>query len=332
MKRIESIDNLRGVAIFLVILGHILITRAPGRGTYPLCEIIYSFHMSLFFFISGFLAFKTNRIEENGIKQYVIKKTKQLLIPYLFWLLLAPIFMYNIYPSSYKELLLKFNFIPNLNYWFLPLLYIFFMLYLLYLRGYNSILKKKSYDENMFVSLIIIFFSIIGLLLKEYYMVVYSIYFASFLLGHLISKNEELEKLISKKTIFTVSVIILCVLWKIFPIATNGNMYYSLLNLLYLAISSITAIIVLFNIFRNQQLPQLVSKFLCEIGKNTMALYLLPIWLLPKDFYWDDNDTYTLINLEACTIAVLHSLVALIVAKIVNLVPFLGLLLFGKKS
>ena len=115
--------------------------------------------MSLFFFISGFLAFKTNRIEENGIKQYVIKKTKQLLIPYLFWLLLAPIFMYNIYPSSYKELLLKFNFIPNLNYWFLPLLYIFFMLYLLYLRGYNSILKKKSYDENMFVSLIIIFFS-----------------------------------------------------------------------------------------------------------------------------------------------------------------------------
>ena len=75
--RLLYIDHLRGFAILLVILGHIYITKAPGNGHYAYADIIYSFHMSLFFFISGFLAFRTNQIKEKGKTQYIIKKTQR---------------------------------------------------------------------------------------------------------------------------------------------------------------------------------------------------------------------------------------------------------------
>lgn len=132
MQRIEHIDYLKGFAILMVLLGHIFIAKAPAGTRYPFCEIIYSFHMSLFFFVSGFLAYKTNQIKEKGIVFFIKKRAISLLIPYLFWLFIAPYFIKNSYPTNIGELMSKFYFIPNLNYWFLPLLFIFNIIYLLY--------------------------------------------------------------------------------------------------------------------------------------------------------------------------------------------------------
>ena len=65
MQRVEHIDYLKGFAILMVLLGHIFIAKAPAGMHYPFCEIIYSFHMSLFFFVSGFLAYKTNQSKKK---------------------------------------------------------------------------------------------------------------------------------------------------------------------------------------------------------------------------------------------------------------------------
>lgn len=77
-ERIGWVDNLRGIGIFLVVLGHLSLPEIEMK-------IIYSFHMPLFFFISGFL-FKMNRFEDKkiGIK----KRFSSLIIPYLvFWII-----------------------------------------------------------------------------------------------------------------------------------------------------------------------------------------------------------------------------------------------------
>ena len=52
-KRIDFIDVAKGIAIFLVVYGH----TYDGRNLHL---FIYSFHMPLFFFISGLL-FKENK-------------------------------------------------------------------------------------------------------------------------------------------------------------------------------------------------------------------------------------------------------------------------------
>lgn len=329
MQRIEYIDNLRGFAIFLVLLGHIFIAKAPGGTHYPFCEMIYSFHMSLFFFISGYLVYKTNKIREKGTKQYISKKTISLLTPYIFWLFIAPWFIKSSFPCSVTDVVEKFNFVPNLNYWFLPLLFIFYIGYFFYLKIYWRL--SNCIPEYIFIIFIIVTLAIIGLLIKQYYMVVYTIYFGAFLFGHILSKYPNIEKCIEKKYVIGISALLLCILWKLFPLTTNGNKLYSLLNLGYIATSSITAIIVFYNIFKQIRLPRILNKYLSEIGKYTMALYLLPIYLFTKDFYWEENYTHALINVEAVVIAVIQSLIAYCIARGVDYIPILRLLLFGKR-
>jgi fucose 4-O-acetylase-like acetyltransferase len=75
-KRILWIDYSKTIGIFLVILGHIKI--APEYS-----QFIYSFHMPLFFIISGFLE------KNKSIKETIIVGLKTLLIPYLIMYLLS---------------------------------------------------------------------------------------------------------------------------------------------------------------------------------------------------------------------------------------------------
>lgn len=70
-KRIEYIDSIRGLAIFLVVMGHaiawnygdwqqICVFSPSQPKSYwvggVVWQVIYSFHMALFFMVSGFLS------------------------------------------------------------------------------------------------------------------------------------------------------------------------------------------------------------------------------------------------------------------------------------
>jgi fucose 4-O-acetylase-like acetyltransferase len=84
-KRNGWLDIAKGIAIILVVVGH-----SASFDVSP----IYWFHMPAFFIISGFL-YKplSNR---NDIKGWLIKRGKQLLIPYLFFLLLITFIRYTV--------------------------------------------------------------------------------------------------------------------------------------------------------------------------------------------------------------------------------------------
>lgn len=85
-KRLRFIDNAKALGIFLVILAHTEIST-------PLQNWIYTFHMPLFFFISGYL-FSFNG--KKDLTSFIKKRYKQLIIPYiqiniityLFWFLI----------------------------------------------------------------------------------------------------------------------------------------------------------------------------------------------------------------------------------------------------
>lgn len=92
MKRLEYIDILRGIAIMMVVLGHIFYYN--GYRETLLCAGIYSFHMSLFMFISGFCAMWTYKplVRSNEILMYMGKKVRTILLPYAVWsFLIGPI-------------------------------------------------------------------------------------------------------------------------------------------------------------------------------------------------------------------------------------------------
>ena len=82
MKRNETIDLIKGLGIFLVVLGH---------SAFPLKSYIYLFHMPIFFMASGYCFNMKNSASSAALGQYVGKKVKGLYVPYvlfnaIFWL------------------------------------------------------------------------------------------------------------------------------------------------------------------------------------------------------------------------------------------------------
>ena len=77
----------RGIGMLLVVLGHALADSFPVTGKeHPsqiLLTLIYSFHMLLFFFLSGFLAYKLLYITDvKGKVQFAHQRFLRLMIPY----------------------------------------------------------------------------------------------------------------------------------------------------------------------------------------------------------------------------------------------------------
>jgi acyltransferase len=78
--RIDWIDHARAIGICLVVLGH-----TAGLPDFVM-QLIYSFHMPLFFFISGYLL-KDNHLD-LPIQSFLKRLWQKLLVPYIsFWII-----------------------------------------------------------------------------------------------------------------------------------------------------------------------------------------------------------------------------------------------------
>lgn len=81
-QRVEWIDIFKGIAIFLMVIGH---------ATSPFNGYIYLFHMGAFLFISGY----TSKLNKVSLDVLFIKKSLGLLLPYYFISIIS-IFMLGI--------------------------------------------------------------------------------------------------------------------------------------------------------------------------------------------------------------------------------------------
>jgi len=78
-QRLNYLDYAKGIGIILVILGHIF-----SKSELFIKNYIYSFHMPLFFLISGILYFVFEK-KKYSIKNYFKKNVSLLFLPYLLW-------------------------------------------------------------------------------------------------------------------------------------------------------------------------------------------------------------------------------------------------------
>ena len=87
-KRLEYVDIMRGIAITLVVAGHVIQFNGipTNNSTF---EFIYSFHMPLFFAISGYIIQKVTKIESwQQYGKFLKKKIIAIAVPFLVWTLL----------------------------------------------------------------------------------------------------------------------------------------------------------------------------------------------------------------------------------------------------
>ena len=159
-KRIGSIDIAKAIGIILIVIGHI-------QSNENFTHFIYSFHVPIFFIISGYLYKKTEKLSE-----YVKKKAKTILIPYfifgaislIYWFVIERYFreqivnpwipVANLFLAQAGE----YNFIANAALWFLPCLFCTELIF--------DILKRITKNEKVFL-LGIILISAIGLIYNK---------------------------------------------------------------------------------------------------------------------------------------------------------------------
>lgn len=88
-ERLCWVDNAKFIGIYLVVLGHL---RLPNSFA---TQLIYSFHVPLFFFLSGLLFhFDANR------KEHIKKAFSRLVVPY--FLINAFFIMLHVTANAYK--------------------------------------------------------------------------------------------------------------------------------------------------------------------------------------------------------------------------------------
>ena len=82
VERIKWIDICKGIGIILMMVGHYAYTPSWLK------DIIYSFHMPLFFILSGYLANVRITAKSKSFFNYIVAKNRSLFVPYIFWALL----------------------------------------------------------------------------------------------------------------------------------------------------------------------------------------------------------------------------------------------------
>lgn len=143
--RLLDIDRARGLAIFLVVLGHLVGGELPlGNAWYVTMEkMIYRFHMPFFMYLSGFIMFHTYRGVDSpaAYGQYAWSKFARLAPGFVFFgilILLGKIALSNYLhvdrvPPSFVTGVVEILIIPGSSsagsLWFI---YVLMMLYMIY--------------------------------------------------------------------------------------------------------------------------------------------------------------------------------------------------------
>ena len=141
MERNKALDICKGIGILLVVIGHM--------GT-PIGRIVYGFHMGLFFFLSG-LCFKDSYL--NGGLNFIKKRAHRLLLPYLFFPLMAYLFVPHEYSPLYKMWSISYPYHLLGTMWFLKALFIVSILCWIIIK-----ISYHYFEKSIFVLPIIVLF------------------------------------------------------------------------------------------------------------------------------------------------------------------------------
>lgn len=336
--RISFIDAMRGFAIFLVVFGHVgTFTGEIGSYETLLRSAIISVWMPLFFFISGFVSFKSLDVwtgEETFTR--IKQKAFALLVPMLIF-----VTFFTITRGSWSGLLGG-----ALNgYWFTEVLFEMFVIYYLVAFFCNKVRSPKLFDALMvaaaaLVLSVLIFFRGDSWLWNGLCLENFTKYLQFFVLGLLCKKYyPQVEKLLRKDwfavvTIagYIVSMAVICVLKDV----DSARGVVALFRHIVVGYLGVALIFLLF--FRSEKFFATngrISRAMQFLGRRTLDIYFIHYFFLPK--FNDATEIFTggsnfVFELLVCGFVSLVVLaVSLAVSSVLRTSPTLAQWLFGGK-
>lgn len=172
------INSLRGFAILLVIIGHILCYYPSLK---IITDIVYSFHVPLLFIISGFVISYTSKFDE----EWLTKRLKRVLIPFFAYGILYGSFTYLEWTNYFSDLVLYGGIKTGL--WFLNTLAWCYLIVFISNKFKDKTAKILSISVVIVIAILFVYF------FSDYAMfgIKTVVYFPIFFVGYLIGVHKK---------------------------------------------------------------------------------------------------------------------------------------------
>lgn len=319
-NRIEYYDYIKGFAIILVVIGHIIDKSLLIESSF-LNRIIYSIHMPIFMYVSGYFAFNSilKSINKHSFLLFFYGKVSRLLFPY---------FTLGIIYALTKSFSIH-DIMNNISgYWFFPVLFMCMLITYIYVNICRCVYKRENFYIDLALFLLLYIILIMIYLLKPFIEIPYFLsmikMYPFFIFGFLSSKYKKLSSILDTEYIYLFAFVIFIILL-IWPINIG------------LKVEGIFSIIVIRQIFKKyyDKMPNSLS----FIGKNTSEIYSLHWFILPnllciKNILYHNNlidNNIIVVLFLSLFVSLCVTLICILLSYLIKSNKYLSFIIFGEK-
>lgn len=330
-ERLGYVDFMRGVAIILVVVGHMIQFNGVETSN-AVFEVIYSFHMPLFFAISGYITQKVTRLE--SVRQYggyMKKKVISILVPYMVWLLLADHYLLAEHWETLTAAEVWHCITGWTGLWFLKTLFIILVGYGLFNLVLNKFKRVRVLALAVaFIPVAVISAAIVALKVEGANLFMYSY---TFYLGVMLSLFPRADEWCMKDLPYSTFFLVFMVL------VTHWSFDNRVMadDVIKVGVST-SAFVLLLGLSRKLNVNPMVNNEIQRFGRNSMIIYILQFHLVKLHtgflaFVNEGGGWNQYIFLLACVLAsVPICYLCIFFAKCIGTSRLLSLLLLGKRN
>ncbi len=308
-NRIAFIDRMKGLAIILVVVGHLLKTGEDGI----VYQFIYSFHMPLFMFLSGIV------VKDSIPIMKLARKLSQFLWPFIVVGSLYVLFIGN----TIADFVLANK---KMGYWYLLVLAIFYVFASIY-----GLLGKKHIVKDIFLSVGIYFlfrFACVYLprdVVGGFSLDVCYQNWPFFVLGLLVHRYDLLY--IMKKYNIIFSIALIAYIPSYYVWIKYGHLY---------VVEAMLAIMILYYFFMVRDKSQMwIERKLSYIGKKTLDIYIYHCFVTQYiamgclNLYLEETNNILIEFILSLMVALIVVFISIAIGKIIRKSDILKVLVYG---
>lgn len=337
-NRIWWIDNLKGIAILLVLIRHVMQANIIDCSETVIGNAIFAVQMPLFMAIAGFFSITSDKYYQNAeaLKAYAKKRAIHYMLPFFSWFVVVYVLIRGFYDRNLVKAIITLINNVDVGLWFL---YVVFMLSVISIIA-NAICRRlKLPSKTRIVPILVGGGLLLPLLMvgrlfgiRFFGINLLLYYYLFFAAGRFLSCNQDVIKrcfdshiVLYGTGLLSAAIYILIVLNHNIELAPDGieNICLRILA----AIAGCTAIAIGVFVFSKGK----TNKLLEILGQNTLEVYVVHvhyIGLLPKGTHYLYTVDGFIVLFVALLITALLSFVTILIMK---KIPVLNFIFFGKQ-